>query len=143
MEKIPPWDCLGQTRTARLLTLPACVDAARLTRARAAKHMGTATPGPASMLAAGHKGRAFIGGCLTQACNADARAGFRIGPSKRNMPPPIPNGFGVTSRQHLVRTRCPSGNHYLVNEFSESNSAKLFPPTRAMNTAMRNCDVPE
>ena len=124
MEKIPPWDCLGQTRTAHLLTLPACVDAARLTRARAAKHMGIATPGPTSMLAAGHKGRALMGDCLTQACNADARTGCKIGPSKRNMPPPGPNGFGVTSRQHLVRTRCPPENHYLVNEISESASAK-------------------
>ena len=130
MEKIPPWDCLGQTRTAHLLTLPACVDAARLTRARAAKHMGIATPGPASMLAAGHKGRALMGGGLTQACNADARtgrkarAGCKIGPSKRNMPPPGPNGFGVTSRQHLVQTRCPPGDHYLVNKISESASAK-------------------
>ena len=88
------------------------------------------------MLSAAHKGRALMGGCLTQAYNADARtgrksktgrkakAGFRIGPSKRNMPPPGPNGFGVTSRQPLVRTRCPSGNHYLVNEFPESDSAK-------------------
>ena len=143
MKKIPPWDCLGQTRTARLLTLPACVDAARLRRAGAAKHRSIAAAGLAGMLAAGHKGRAFIGGCLTQACNADARTGCKIGPSKRNMPPPGPNGFGVTSRQPLVRTRYPSGNHYLVNEFSESNSAKLFPPTRAMNTAMRNRDVPE
>ena len=62
MEKILPWDCLVQTRTAHLLTLPACVDAARLTRARAAKRMGIATPGPASVLAAGHKGRALMGG---------------------------------------------------------------------------------
>lgn len=136
MEKIPPRDCLGQTHTARLRTLPACVDAARLMRAGAAKHRGIATPRPASMLAAGHKGWALMGGCLTQAYNADARTGckskmgrkakarFRIGPSKRNMPPPGPNGFGVTSRQPLVRTRCPSGNHYLVNEFRESNSAK-------------------
>lgn len=124
MKKIPPRDCLGQTRTARLRTLPACVDAARLMRAGAAKHRGIATPGPASMLAAGHKGRALMGGCLTQAYNADARTGRKIGPSKRNMPPPGPNGFGVTSRQPLVRTRCPSGNHYLVNEFPESDSAK-------------------
>lgn len=130
MEKIPPRDCLGQTRTARLQTLPACVDAARLMRAGAAKHRSVAAAGLAGMLSAAHKGRALMGGCLTQAYNADARtgrkakAGFRIGPSKRNMPPPGPNGFGVTSRQPLVRTRCPSGNHYLVNEFRESNSAK-------------------
>jgi len=82
--------------------------------------MGIAAAGPTSMLAAGHKGRALMGDCLTQACNADARtghkarAGCKIGPPKRNMPPPGPNGFGVTSRQHLVRTRCPPGNHYLV-----------------------------
>ena len=136
MEKIPPRDCLGQTRTARLQTLPACVDAARLMRAGAAKHRSVAAAGLAGMLSAAHKGRALMGGCLTQAYNADARtgrksktgrkakAGFRIGPSKRNMPPPGPNGFGVTSRQPLVRTRCPSGNRYLVNEFPESDSAK-------------------
>ena len=116
MEKIPPRDCLGQTRTARLRTLPACVDAARLIRSRAAKHRGIAAAGLASMLAAGHKGRALMGGCLTQAYNADARTGckskmgrkakarFRIGPSKRNMPPPGPDGFGVPSCLRLDRT---------------------------------------
>ena len=124
MKKIPPRDCLGQTRTARLRTLPACVDAARLMRAGAAKHRSVAAAGLAGMLSAAHKGRALMGGCLTQAYNADARTGRKIGPSKRNMPPPGPNGFGVTSRQPLVRTRCPSGNHYLVNEFPESDSAK-------------------
>ena len=105
MEKIPPRDCLGQTRTARIRTLPACVDAARLMRAGAAKHRSVAAAGLAGMLSAAHKGRALLGGCLTQAYNADARtgrkpkmgrkakAGFRIGPSKRNMPPPARMGL--------------------------------------------------
>ena len=62
MKKTPPRDCLSQTRTARLRTLPACVDAARLIRSRAAKHRGIAAAGLASMLAAGHKGRALMGG---------------------------------------------------------------------------------
>ncbi len=68
------------------------------------------------MLSAAHKGRTLMGGCLTQAYNADARtgrkskmgrkakAGFRIGPSKRNMPPPGPDGFGVPSCLRPDRT---------------------------------------
>lgn len=61
MKKIPPWDCLGQTRTLRLLALPACVDAAQLRRAGAAKHRSIAAAGLAGMLAAGHMGWALMG----------------------------------------------------------------------------------
>ena len=54
---------------------------------------------------AGRMGRALMrGGSLTQSRNVDAATGRELGPSKRSMPPPGPDGFGASSCLRPERT---------------------------------------
>ena len=72
--------------------------------------MDITAPGLADMLMtgrvlmAGRMGRAVMRGGLMQSRNVDAATGRELGPSKRSMPPPDPDGFGVPSCLRPERT---------------------------------------